>query len=38
MIILINHALDLDGLGSQAILKRYFKKRRGIKIILCNLS
>jgi len=24
MIILINHALDLDGLGSQAILKKYF--------------
>lgn len=27
MIILINHALDLDGLGSQAILKRYFEKK-----------
>lgn len=24
MIVLINHALDLDGLGSQAILKKYF--------------
>jgi len=27
MIILINHALDLDGLGSQAILKKYFEKK-----------
>lgn len=25
MIVLINHALDLDGLGSQAILKKYFE-------------
>ncbi len=28
MIVLINHALDLDGLGSQAILKKYFEGLR----------
>lgn len=32
MIISITHELDLDGLGSQAIIKRYFQTVKGMKL------